>query len=359
MTHNIVSEYFKKMDTLPNIYAGLEAVEGGLDPDQRLYQMMLKRLHGYRIEFTPVYIRGYGNLDIPPIDRFDLRDLVGSLNTHDVSTVPDHLYTSEFEVRDAWVKIDWYCQTLLVRFKEGVLEDIDEELFLDVDHGVYVESIDLVKPLRVSPRDVEGRTTISLSLFTNSSPESDFRHSRDGMYVHHNRIEYGSVVFDGAYDILPERPIKLSDVSQITGVSASTLSELRHGKKKIENLSVATATLLTRYGEIRYLDRFILDNLMKSYDDEATNTTVTQNDGRDRYTARFVLRDGCEYVTVHTERLNAEKELFRLQKAADFPFVLLRGAYKKGVDGQRDTMLNIQDIVVADISVQTKTEVFD
>lgn len=254
-----VSGYFLSLDVLPNIYESLEVAEGFLSPHEQLHQMMLRRLHGRRLSFTPVFIYGYGYINIPTIPCFDLIDIVGATSLG-ADTQPDGLYCSVIDIPEGELTINWYHRSLSIRFKEGVLHPDGLSKMFDADRGLYMSEIRLIKPLDV--RVLDGGVDVLLSLDVSEQDVSEETTMGSmGSYVHFNRIENGSVVFNNTFDILPENPVMLSTVSEITGVSANTLSELRHGKKHTGNLSVRTAMLLTQYGDIRFLDRFLLDAL--------------------------------------------------------------------------------------------------
>lgn len=373
---SIISGYFLDLDVLPNIYESLERVDGGLSPHQQLHQMLLKRLHGNSVTFTPVYIHGYGVLELPTIPYFDLYELTGANCVEEYEkdialygesdAIPDHLYCTVFELDDGVVTIDWYHMTFMFTFNQGVIDVEKSEDIIDVDEGVYLTSIDLFKPLHVRVED--DSLNILLSVYTDNKKRREEKQTVEnkGTYVHYNRIENGAVVFDDTFDILPEFPVKLKDVSRITGVSASTLSELRHGKKQIDNLSVGTATVLTRYGDIRFLDRFLLDGRMRLRG-EVPTFMLQQNDGSPHvirkenepsndvdYVLCMDMENGDVYVTVFDTREEMMDIIDMIYHKNDKPYVMLKSGYKyyESLQSQFDTIVVKKDDVTR---IQTKT----
>lgn len=269
--------YFSSIDSLPNVFdstrEGLNRLDPSVDhdvqPSYRLHEQLIKRFHGHRLTFNPVLLSDGSFILLDPLDRFDLYEVAKKDMTH----------------HGAYI-VDWLNLTLFA--------DENDESY-DPMHLWIIDAIavDSVKPY-VNDR-LEIRLTIHL--VNTTTPDESLV-----SYVSYDRIAHGAIVLDGLGDILPEKPVRLTDVNKLTGIAQSSLSELRHRTKRIHKLSVNTASLLTRFGDIRYLDRYIID---------ATVKTISETSGNDndvslyRRAVDVTLSDG-RVLTLTLESMNQE-----------------------------------------------------
>lgn len=256
--------YFSSIDKLPNVFdATRKGLEKNLDsssnpdvmPMYRLHEQLLKRFHGHRLTFNPVLLSDGSFISLDSLESFDLYEIVEKDST-------DH----------GQYIIDWLSLTLFAN---------DQDESYDPMHLWIIDAIAVDSVTPYVNDQLEIRLTIHL--VNPVTPDE-----RLASYVSYDRIAHGAIVLDGLEDILPEKPIKLSDVNKLTGIAQSSLSDLRRGNKRIRTLSLNTASLLTRCGDIRYLDRYIIDATIQSVSGASERITplyrravdVTLSDGR-------------------------------------------------------------------------------
>ena len=285
---SLVVDYFEKLSLCYDVFADRRIHKNCVGPSENVYSLFLKRLHGHQISFGVIDLPGYGSIQIPSIKCFDL-SLV-AINHQTVLMID-----VDVSIR---VVIDWYDMVLSFEF--------DQTINFDKSFKIYKSRFFLFDVLSVSRKS---ETVLSIVL--------DFRLSgllrvgsdnqplviSDGERVYFNRILRGVVVAPGYPDILPEQPIKHSDASKITGVSHSTFSELRHGKTRIANLAVSTASVLTDYGLLRFFDRYCLDTLSGDVNiigDSFLELVVVFIDGTCRV-ARYVADNRAEFDLLRSD----------------------------------------------------------
>lgn len=254
----IASNYYQDIRRCPRIYdtyrdeTGEEAgVHAGL------HEALLQRLHGNFVKFEPFYLGGYGLIDVPcmqPVDIEAIRDNERLGNTH----------ISVFETDQGTVHIDWYFMVLVMKPRQE-----NEAL---PHHTLAIRSFE---PLHVTTGG-EGYKNYTIHLRLHIGEPVSYLLEGTTFHVHpsdvhaasshinFDRIERGAVTLETKGDILPEKPVTLKYVADKTDVAASTLSYLRSGKQSISKLSTETASRLTKFGDIRFLDKSFIDKVYGS-----------------------------------------------------------------------------------------------
>lgn len=269
------------------------------EPRKRLMGELFKRWHGNMVLFRPIYVSGLGFVNIEGISGI-------FMNYHEQEVrLSEHLFDVEvidmddFNIRHTGhVLIDFVALTMRI-----IMDDYTEEGQLD-DH-IFVRSIDRIIPVDVEylgydnfsitnkiVLDEEENHGARLDLELVSDQEDTTKRERaiqhtlvgpiaevdtqriyKGVVNATNSKHIGSILERD--NILPWYPENFTKVSKLTGVSTTTLSELRHGKKDVNRLLVDTAAILTTYANIRYLDAMMAYTLMNP----AIRAIRTKSDG--------------------------------------------------------------------------------
>lgn len=108
--------------------------------------------------------------------------------------------------------------------------------------------------------------------------------------VSKHNVTIGVIDKDTGNPFLDARRLPDSRISELTRVSASTISHLRSGKRDLDNLAHHTFSMLSQFGELRVLDGMIYDGL-ENVSDSFQHIFVPSTER-----LRIVLIDGREYT---------------------------------------------------------------
>lgn len=108
--------------------------------------------------------------------------------------------------------------------------------------------------------------------------------------VSKHNVTIGVIDKDTGNPFLDARRLPDSRISELTRVSASTISHLRSGKRDLDNLAHHTFSMLSQYGELRVLDGMIYDAL-ENVSDSFQHIFAPSTER-----LRIVLVDGREYT---------------------------------------------------------------
>lgn len=228
-------------------------------PKFRLNGDLVKRWHSHRVVFDPIFVDGYGWIDVPAIDYFSLHDRSyesGEAWFQQTFVLPEST-TGAYKYKESVVILDLHRMTLIIRSGSDSYVHYDIDRFEPVGSDIDPET-----------RQLTIRNRIVLERFSDGIASDDFM----TMYYHQSRVEdvnihkimmgaVNEVCYDHKGDtfrlddnILPWYPVNLSHISSLTGISVSSLSDIRKGRTKLENMSISTSKVLTQYGNIRFLD---------------------------------------------------------------------------------------------------------
>lgn len=224
-------------------------------PKFRLNGELLRRFHGKRLSFDDIYLKEYGYLSIPDIKEFSL--------LYDSDSEDDPLnYPSVIRDENGTFcgQIDFNVRRLTLKIELEAQSPEDDDLF-------FVINIGRISPKRVYKKIIEDEvqtvihSTLLVSdyvLYRDRDKEVSADETLNEKAGHIDR----HIAYQGAIDkdhVYSQERLYLTEVSRLTDVANSTLSELRSGKKDLDNLSVFSASYLTQFGEIRFLDQWLYE----------------------------------------------------------------------------------------------------
>lgn len=240
----------QQMEAAPGLFDGYREVgeDGAIGPQQRLQEMFLKRLYGASVDLSVTYTEEFGNVSFgagPQIDSFDLQTMKEQGMT---TTIP---FTSD-KGSSGVAKLDWQHQTFTFAPNNGEAtvyvanEFVEYAMTWGVGHALRIGILCVIAPSLESDADRshEFLSDVSLNKF----------HIENLIFADRSRLGK-----DGRFN--PQAGVTFKDISDVTGVSPSTLSNIRNGKKSLENLTWTTLAALSFYAKIRMLDMHIIDML--------------------------------------------------------------------------------------------------
>lgn len=324
-----------KMDF--SIYADDGELIDTYSPEQRLLGEVMKRWHNNYVQFDPMYLNGLGVIRPNHIGVFSLFEKSNenhfSKYTSDI-TVSD-IFDDGVADRQGSVTFNFHDMTLIITLESD-----------DGVHDIYTYMIDRILPYKAYWLTDTKQYVISNRIVLNERSEfepmtddddghkdADTKHWLvDKMYgvtsdVSLDMILKG-VVNKPDYEhtglitindnILPWYPENFTRISKLTGVSATTLSELRHGKKEMSRLSVNTAKLLTDYAYIRYIDSMMVyvrhsDNIqLVEVLFDGTSDVIVQKD-------RVVVQEDVEVIEMDEDEIDYAFDII-LKNGVILPF---------------------------------------
>lgn len=249
-----LKKWYDDMESSPGLYDGYRELgeDSAIGPQERLQEMFLKRLNGFSVELAVTYTEAFGNVRLhsgPEGLVFDLPTLQKNGMTSVCS------FTSDKGVSGT-ARLDWKHQTFVFVPENGepatyvVNEFMEYAMIWGVGHQLTIGILCAIAPILESDTDRthEFLSDVSLNKF----------HIENLIFA--DRSKLGK---DGRFN--PQAGVTLKDVAEVTGVSASTLSNIRNGKKSLENLTWTTLAALSFYAKIRLLDMHIIDMLRQQF----------------------------------------------------------------------------------------------
>lgn len=296
-----LKKWYNDMEAGPGLYDNYRTVgeDGTIGPSERLQEMFLKRLNGFSIQLDVVYTDEFGNVTLGDgLYKMDF-DLA-TLQANAMTTVMP--FTSD-KGHVGTVRMDWKHTTWVFVPENGepstyvVNEFLESAMVWGVGHKLTIGLLCVIAPLA-----------------DDESPKSDFLSdsSLNKFYIEGlifaDRSKLGK---DGQFN--PQAGVTFKHVAEVTGVSASTLSNIRNGKKSLENLTWTTLAALSFYAKIRMLDSHIIEMLRRQLTGDVPAALV-ESDWKLRadsaeisdadYCVVVVLRDGTSY------RLDGSEETY-------------------------------------------------
>lgn len=231
--------WYENMQNAPGIYDGLEGFRD-VTPGERLHEAFLKRLYGNTVRPCLPFTNELGNVEFTEAIAFDYDTLKRSGMT---TTLP---FTSDV-VPAGTAKIDWQLGVVSMLpdgAAEPLLYTIGQFRYVSVSRvrDFKLELWFLLDVVKIT-EDFDKKSFISYQM---NLPEV-----REQILKVHEK--YGG---DSAPSLLPR--ITSKAIAEITGVQESTLSNLRNGKKSVENMSFSVLSVLSQFSELRSLDDSIL-----------------------------------------------------------------------------------------------------
>lgn len=287
---------------------------------QRLMGELMKRWHNNMVCFYMVGVPGYGYVKIDPIDRFSLHE-TGYENSYTRHESPIMAF-GEGDMSDELVQIG--TATLNFHSLQLVVQLDDNDL--DFRDAVFTVDIDRITPTEVWRQCGSDKLVIcnnivlakdNLDLVVNEQTKDKTDVSDEDLdqlkimlrgpvdYIDLDRVRMGAVNETNAQhegeitindNILPWYPENFSIMSKLTGISTTTLSELRHGKTDVNRILDSTASILTHYANIRFLDAMIAYVRF----DANVDKLITLNDGS-LFESTYLDDDSTDNVDVHAK----------------------------------------------------------
>lgn len=264
-------EWLDEVNTLPNIYSESDLKNKSdyfsVSPTFRINGEMIKRWHNNTISFNDINIPNFGYISIPDIEQFSLfkSDKSTGLLTHDFKLPPLLDEDNKIIRPSAKVSLSIYEMTLKVileRNSDLLVQEFPEKIDITIDcfvpQSLEKSSIynDLTIENRIVPAEIKFTFSNKETKATKCTPiYVSNKHILMGIT---NKVNYSHRGIITVKDnILPWYPVNLSHIRLLTGVSTTTLSEIRHGKKDITRLLKSTGNILTKYSYIRFLDAYM------------------------------------------------------------------------------------------------------
>lgn len=288
---NRISEYVTQFDSQPSLYwenefKGRQMIyDNAMD---QLHDMYLKRLHGKRLWISIPSLPQYGQIIIHNSVLFDIREVI------------DNDYISELSFSadsgaSGIVRIAWDNMTVHLDTKRG------EEYSVDLTRDMFIINDFVITDVEYATNGVHIVNAV-LDLTPATADEII------GACVSLNTSAHTPMIRRGVLDqatmgggLFPGRRVTLKAVSEATGVTQSTLSNLRNGKKAISNLSYTTLALLSYYGRIIDLERRLYYSEVKT---PVIAETASRGVSRPDVVVR--MRDGVMYTCANYTELSSE-----------------------------------------------------
>lgn len=283
----VIQKWFDKMESHSGIYAGLDEIDEGssISPKERIHEMFLKRLHGQTV-----------NLHFPR-----LKELGEIESVYNIDFSPQSMETGahqKFRFATSTgitglLTFDWV--SLVATF---VPDGADFG-------GLYMYQVNHFHIVGISAGPMFNLTIDFLVDMSRLEDSGDVELS-DDVSLSKNYIKMGVLHQKDGY--MPSRPVTFKEIASVTGVTPSTLSDLKNGHKSIDNLTLGTFAVLSQYGHVRNVDSMIYDaftsNDRLNDSDAAQSDAVGTPDGKFKYTMKtdiiqrvvMALKDGKNYI---------------------------------------------------------------
>lgn len=304
-----LKEKFADIDSKIGIYSNSNSnvQPETVTPRERIHEMFVKRLYDNNLHISLTHTKEIGHIqtDNPivinseELDRNGYRSVVtytsnsGATGRLDINWI-DRLLKVETECEPAHddmgvcepttIIVKWYC------INQFIITS------MHTPHG-YTCDIGLL--LDITP-------------YSNDSVRKNSVH--DYMGVNKQYVVDGVLSQSFGEGFMLTNPTTFREIAEITGVPASTLSNLRNQKKSIDNLAYTTLSVLSQYGQLKYVDGFIYEAYKKYYESGISATELERlsyaNKGLDskRYCVVYEMLNGREYVVNFASQNDAETE---------------------------------------------------
>ena len=290
-----IERFEEWMDGISSDVRGVEYTENGMT-HRRLQIEFLKRLDGHMVHIGVNDMFGY-ETDPMLCDsrfRFDL----DALMAHGMTSVFPY---STDAGQSGDIRVDWLTRTVTVT---GMSEDGEAEFYPVSRMLVYAVS-------RVDLYSLEFGL-----LFDLSTAPIEMDAVENPLYtVDRIAIEMALAAQVKGRGYLPDYPVTAKEVSYFTGIPQSTLSDLKNGKKSIENLTYQTLSALTLYGNIKEVEGYVHD--------VCTGVILRQQPRITHFDVVFEMKDGT---------------IFRVKSTSHDSATLLYNAYASAFDNGRGAL---------------------
>lgn len=334
--------FFDNMEKGKGMYDHLEGTDiaSTITPTERLNEMFLKRLEGHDVILSFPQTVEFGDIDLLESYTFEIDSLLkqGMTTSHD--------FTSDVMGRGI-VKLDWRKHVVtLTPFGEDGKLDMAQSVIYDI-HELLVFSTNHVE-----------NTKLNIGILLEISRLEDDV-SMDTYLLENKRfnimdVEVGVIgQAQKGKGYIPERPVTFKEVSDITGVPQSTLSTLKNGTRKIENLTMSTLGVLSQFGEIKKLEGMMYGMIYAYYNDDLDGDKSAVQDGDELYHIAIHMYDGREFELktsdFYMKGLDDKQVIFNEeQKVAKFVSALDIDASYKHACEVYDSIINMYTLSKAD-----------
>lgn len=309
-----LQKYFDEMESKEGIYDIISGREelisfDKITPRQRLNEMFLKRLYDHYIGLSIPYTKEFGSIKLPEPFKFN----INGINQQDMCSYVR--FESDTGVVGR-MKLDWLNMTLTMT------PESENDVVESIIYTVHQYLVSWMTPME----DFTVEIGLLLDMSRLDEGRTDEGSILDDMSFNKWFIEQG--VLEQAQrgsGYIPERPVTFKSISDITGVSASTLSDLKNGNKSIDNLTLNTLSVLSFYGNIKNLESFIYNMIFKQlqsdYLDEYILTIehfgiiITKYDGQEIIVDAASLDSAKMLYESIIESFNKRERAFSIQFA--------------------------------------------
>lgn len=236
-----IQKWFDDMEGRPGLYHALDEIGEGdsISPKERVHEMLLKRLYGQTITLHFPKTKELGEIT--------------SVSGGAITTVMDHrtldndLTFKSLSVGEGVLKLNW--DSLLVTFlpNGADIEDLNTWFTYQINHLHVLD-------VRADPIH---KLHLNIVVDMVRLEESDDGEVSGSIGLSKDHIEKGILHQEQGYQT--SKAVTFKEVSEITGITRSTLSDLKNGKKLIDNLTHASFAILSQYGYVRKIDSMIYD----------------------------------------------------------------------------------------------------
>lgn len=278
-----LQEWYEKMEASPGLYDGLREIgeDGSIGPQERLQEMFLKRLNGFSIGIAVTPTEEFGDVMIDG-GAFSLDFDITRLRAEGMTSVLP--FSSDKGVKGN-VRLDWQSSllTFVPEFGEPSVYAINEYLqtvtLYGVGHRLEMQFLCVISPLMDEDAGERG--------FLSNLSSNKFH--VEGL-IFANRDKLGK---DGYFN--PQANVTFKDIAEITGVPASTLSNIRNGKKSLDNLTWKTLSVLSFYAQIRMLDAHIIDMMRRQLTGDVPSLRTDTPEGATESNDDWIATHGQDF----------------------------------------------------------------
>lgn len=299
-----IQKWFDEMEASRGIYDGLAEIGEGtfVSPQERLHEMLLKRFYGHTITLSLYDVKTFGDVTFEESIEFNFEDLA---KNGFVSTIP----FSSSSGSKGIVKLDWKSKYLTFIPDDKLVDDPMDRFFVYRIGQFHPSAVNVISDFKLDLRLlIDAYSVLDLNdtndvlAISQEEETKDYINASPDFNMNDVYIK-GGVLAPKGLGFIPERPSTFKEIAQITGVSASTLSDLKNGKKSIRNLTVETASLLSAYGHIKFVDSFLYDAFSRL---KSVRTSEAEKRLRESVTHRVVieLKSGKQYeLRLHSHKV--------------------------------------------------------
>lgn len=240
-----IAEYVNAFDDKATLFKGYPIKHTRVQyeqPIERLHDMFIKRLDGSRLWLNVTNIPHLGHIIVEHSILFNIADVIAADYITDIG------FSAESGASGV-IRVDWLRMTVHVKINAGEAYDVDFKPDMYVVHNIAITDVEYIS---------KGCHEINAILDMSAATDDDIVSAWIGRDLSSNAASIRRGVLEQATfgkGLFPGRKVTLKDVAIVTGVTPSTLSNLRNYKKPIANLSHTTMVLLTYFGRIIDLER--------------------------------------------------------------------------------------------------------